>query len=777
MEILQHRGEQVASEGRELPTACVLCAHNCGLLVDVAGNRIVNIQADEKNPKSLGYSCNKGYSIAKYVEHAQRVTRPLRRGQSGQYEEVSWETAIREIGERLRAIIATHGGSAVAINGLGGQGNHLDIIYGLAFLTSAGSSWFLCTFAQEKTQHTLVDRWMMNAPTHAILHADAWHSNYMLVMGTNPVISHRNERPTQLFSEYKKDSKKRITVVDPRFTETARRADRHLAIVPGTDAYLLMGMIKHILDAGLCDTAFIDGRAVGFDVLKDVFAAVKVDDMSARCGRSAEEIRIVATEFATTKHACVFYDLGVEQIPFSTLVCWLIRVLLAITGNLAREGGNVFTPTFKPRTDPLEPRRHFRAPVSGIEGIPGLGPFAMFSPILLPEEIEAGNIRAVVVEGANPLISYPDIRRFQAALKKLELLVVIDPVFTETAREAHYVLPTPTGYEKWEYSTHNHRFPEIYAHLRPPVVQGPEQALPEAEIYSRLVQAIGSVPEPPRLLRWLARRNPRWSKPFKVALVARAMLRARGNRLRAVAYMTFWAYRLVGPWLPNPAVTSLWLNCQLFALTRRADALRALGPDFARQTPFAIGEALFQRIIDNPHGAEVGRVDEENHFRDTCRTPGHRVRLVPAPMIAELKRALQTRLESAADFPLFLCAGERMLWNANTLQRDPSWRKGKGPHFGVKMHPDLSRTLGVAQGDSVKVVTGTGSLVAPVIVSDTVRPDSVTLPNGFGMDYPGADGSLVIHGGKINLLTDLNDRDPFTGIPHNKRVPCRLEKI
>lgn len=123
-----------------------------------------------------------------------------------------------------------------------------------------------------------------------------------------------------------------------------------------------------------------------------------------------------------------------------------------------------------------------------------------FSPNLLPEEIQSKHhdrIRAVIVDGANPLVSYVDTKRFREAFAKLDLLVVIEPNMTETAQAADYVLPTPAGYEKWETAV----FPKdvIYSQVRPPVVTAPAEALPEIEIYYRLAKAMGIVPKLPQL--------------------------------------------------------------------------------------------------------------------------------------------------------------------------------------------------------------------------------------------------------------------------------------
>src|SRR5262249_36170055 len=144
---------------------------------------------------------------------------------------------------------------------------------------------------------------------------------------------------------------------------------------------------------------------------------------------------------------------------------------------------------------------------SGIRAISALGNFGMFSPTLVPEEVlldHPERLRAIIVEGSNPFLSYSDTQRWREAREQLDLLVVVEPAMTETARLADYVLPTPAGYEKWEMANFPKSYPEVFVQIRPPVVPGPTEALPEPEIYARLAGAMGIFGEPPAALFDLA---------------------------------------------------------------------------------------------------------------------------------------------------------------------------------------------------------------------------------------------------------------------------------
>jgi anaerobic selenocysteine-containing dehydrogenase len=761
----------------DLPTACCLCSHNCGLRVDVQENRVVAVRADPSNPISQGYSCNKGFAIGNYIEHAQRVQSPLRRRSDGTFEVVSWDAALAEIGGRLRAIVARTP-QAFALVGGGGQGNHLDLPHASALRLALGSPWWFNALGQEKTQHPLVDKWLFDAPPEAWLEADIEHSEYVVLLGTNPALSNRGRNATQYLKALHDAPDRTLVVVDPRRSETAARADVHLALRPGSDVFLLLGMAAEIVQSKLFDVAFLARHVVGSAGILARLRAVDVDEMAGRCELYPAQLRELARGFATARSACMYMDLGLEQGLFSTLSAYLMRVLLVLTGNLGRPGGGVFHGTFAPASLPLR-RAPFRAPVSGIESIEALGPLGIFSPNLLPEEIlrdDPQRIRAVIVEGANPVVQYADSQRYRQALAQLELLVVIDPAMSETARLAHFVLPTPVGYEKWEYSGFPKHYPEIHAQVRPPVVSGPALALPEAEIYARLWHACGRGTRAPGLLHVLARRahGGAGGAAFFTALLALAG--ARGGAPDAIfARMLFWAYETLGATLPAPALTSVWLMSQLFALTRRADVLRAFPAQRALKNPFALGAFLFEQLMAHPEGTRVALLDREQNLAQHCRHRHGKVHLSAVPMLKEIERALVFRLEGDPAYPFVLNGGRRTHWNANTIQRDPAWRKGKGPHCSLYMHPTDAGRLTLADGAAVRLETARGAVELPLRYDSSMRLGHVAIPNGFGLEYPDTrSGALVRHGVSINELTDAAARDPFTGSPHHKFVRCRV---
>jgi len=766
----------------DLPTVCVLCSHNCGIRVDVEDGRIVAVRPDERNPITSGYICNKGVTVSHYADHGQRVEFPMKRKPDGSFERIGWDQALDEIASKLATIRHTHSPRAIALCGVGGQANHLDGPYATSFLRAIGSRRWFNAYAQEKTQHHLIDQWMFDAAPSVFFHADLEHVRYLIVMGTNPRISNRGHNPTETFKALGNRDGCTVVAVDPRETETTRGAHRHLRVRPGGDVYLLLGMAATIVQNELYDAEFLRAKTAGFTEVRDTLSRIDVDEMAGRAGLSRDEIANAAEGLARTRPAGIMFDLGIEQTPFSTLLSYLIRLNLALTGNLGKAGTNIFLETVVPPT--LSAGRNEepeRALASGIPAIRALGNFAMFSPTLVPEEVMVDHperIRALIVEGSNPILSFSDANSWREAFGKLELSVVIDPAFTETARLADYVLPAACGYEKWEMAIFPKRHPQIEVQLRPPVVPAPAEALPEAEIYARLVEKMGILDPLPAELAALAQEvTPQARAMFLGAAMGRlAEVAKRG--INGESQLIFWGYRALGHHFPSPVLVAVWAQAQQNALARPDAVLRTLGPDWATRDPLEIGEEIFRRMLEHPEGVEIARTDSEHNLDDHIGYPDKKVRLAPPEMIAELERAAGTALAVDPEYPFVLASGLRTRWTANTVQRDPAWRKGRGPHCELSVSAPDAKRLGITKGDRVRIETRRGAIELPAVIDTKLLDGHVWMPNGFGMEYGGpGTGALEVVGANCNEITDAADRDPFTGCPHHRFVRVKLTRV
>jgi anaerobic selenocysteine-containing dehydrogenase len=774
--------DPIPLDAADLPTVCVLCSHNCGIRVDVEEGRIVNVRPDERNPITEGYICNKAVTVPHYAGHQQRVEFPMKKKPDGSFERISWDQALDEIAAKLVSIRSQHSPRSIALCGVGGQANHLDAPYASSFLRAVGSRRWFNAYAQEKTQHHLVDQWMFDAAPSVFFHPDHEHVRYLIVMGTNPRISNRGHKPTETFKALSNRPGCTVVAVDPRETETTRGAHRHLRVRPGGDVYMLLGMAATIVQNELYDAEFLRTKTEGFTDVRDALARIDVSEMAARAGLAKDEIVEAAEGLARTRPAAIMFDLGVEQTPFSTLLSYLIRLNLALTGNLGKEGTNLFLETVIPPTLSAgraeEPER---ALASGIPAIRALGNFSMFSPTLLPEEVLVDHperIRALIVEASNPILSFSDARAWRDAFAALDLSVVIDPAFTETARLADYVLPAACGYEKWEMAVFPKRHPQIEVQLRPPVVPAPAEALPEAEIYARLVERMGIVDALPADLAALAEPVTPQARALFLGTAMGRLGEAARRGINGESQLIFWGYRALGHHFPSPVLVAVWAQAQQNAIERTDAVLRTLGSDWASRGPLEIGEEIFRRMLEHPEGVEIARTDPHTNLDDHIGYPDKKVRLAPSAMIDELERAASTAPTVDPEYPFVLASGLRTRWTANTIQRDPAWRKGRGPHCELSVSASDAARLGITKGDRVRVETRRGAIEMPAVIDTKLLDGHVWMPNGFGMQYgESGTGGLEVLGANCNEITDAGDRDPFTGCPHHRFVRVRLTRV
>jgi anaerobic selenocysteine-containing dehydrogenase len=711
-----------------------MCGNSCGIQVKVEDDRIVKVRPDRTNPFSGGYVCNKAQAVGSYEHHNQRVLSPLKRGADGSFEPIDWDAAADEIGKKLRKLIDEHGGRSIALIGGGGQANHMDVPYAISFLRALGSRYLYNALAQEYTQKYWINGQMFGSEG-LDFHADEHRCDVFLVIGTNPWISHGMQRARLVLTEISKDPNRKLIVVDPRRHETAQKADMYLRIRPGTDIYFFLALINVIVKEGLCDEDYIANHTTDWDEVKWVADLVTPERAARLCDLEVQQIRDVARNFAKAKRAATRIDLGIYHNIHMMENVYLERILLAITGNIGVPGGAVFPEGFVSAILPEGREEKWKTRVAGIPQIRG-----MFPPNALPEEILTpgeDRIRAVFVEGCNPLRSYADSKKFEEAFKALDLLVVIEPAMTEAARLAHYVLPAKTGYEKYEASLFPKGFPEIYFHLRHPVCKGPELAKQECEILSMILEKAG---------------------------------------IDASGLLPFALMKQAQQAGDEPAVLSLIRGvCMMFA-ARHRDALKENG--------IITGEGddaseLFQAILDHPEGVRLCDTIDENNL-DSLKTDDGKIHLV-VPMVLDMLRELVVPEEvdnaDHEDFPFVLQTGERTNYTANTIQRDNSWRALKLPTNYVRINKQDAESLQISDGETVKVVTDTSTVSIPAKVRDDIYAGNVSIPHGFGMLHTNEEtGSLRQIGVNVNELIAAEHREPFTGIPLHKHIRCRIEK-
>jgi anaerobic selenocysteine-containing dehydrogenase len=744
-------------------SACNLCYVNCGIEILVDQNRITKVRGDRENPKSQGYLCNKAARIPYYAHHRDRLTTPLRRRADGGFDEIDWDTAISEIAAKLRDVVEQHGGKTIALYGGGGQGNHAGGPYSAAVLRALGSRSTFSALSQEKTGDFWINGRMFGSQ---ICHTaeDVHHCDLLFVIGANPWIAHGFPNARDQLNQIRKDPNRKLIVIDPRRTETAEMADLHLAVHPGADAFLLGAILATLIRRDALDHGFLDQHTVGFAEVKQALLRIPVAQWAAAADIPLDQIERCADMIVAAKAMTVRVELGIQQGVNSTLNSYLEKLLIMLTGSFGRKGTNQLHSWLQPLWSNT-PNQRF-APTD-TEVIAGLLPANLLPQAILNDHPD--RMRCVWIDSSNPANTVANTAKVEKALRSLDLCVVVDVAMTETARLAHYVLPASSQYEKTEYTLFNSEFPINYFHVRDALVPPLEGTLPEPEIYTRLARALGLLPgdnvlAPLREAAFHSR-----------AAFAGALRSFMGANPQAVAVGALILYHTLGATLPDgtAAAAPLWHAAQTCAKRDPVAVRRVLG-----DKPIAdnqLGDALFDAVVGSRSGAAITEHSYDEVW-SLVSHPDRKVRLAIPEMLEWLGKLDPAVAAGPKDYPFVLAAGQRRMFNANQIFRDPAWRRDDPDGVLLINGTDLE-ALGASDGEWIAVRSPAGRVVVRCKADDSVRQGQLALPHGYGQSYPAKDGEHLTNGPRINVLTDSLHCDPVAGTPYHKHVAVQLEKL
>jgi anaerobic selenocysteine-containing dehydrogenase len=737
-------------------TGCVLCAQNCGLEVLVEAGRMVKVRPDKANPRSQGYACRKGLNVIYHQYPADRLSQPLKRVGGG-FEPISWDTAIAEIADKLQGLLDAHGPRSLAYMGGSAQGGHMEAGFGLSLLRALGSQYYYSSAGQEFCGSWWVFGRMLGKQYNVAI-PDEHAAEMLVAWGWNGMQSHQMPRAPLTLKGFSKDPERLLVAVDPRRSETAAIADIHLAVRPGTDALLARAMIALILAEGWESKAYLEEHVEGWDRIRPWFMDVDVEGALAVCQLDTETVGKLC-RLMTTKRWCLHHDLGIYMGRHSTLNSYLICILLAVCGRLGVRGGNLIPGMVMPMGFHADERSAKTWRTMATDLPPAAA--GAFPPAALPEEILSDHperVRAVLVSACNPLRAYPDTQAYEAAFGKLDLLVVSDIVMSETARLADYVLPCRSFYESWDATFFPWTYPEVYFQLRRPIVEPPGDCLEASQIFTRLADKMGLIPELPESLYEAARGD---------RLNFGARLMTYGAEMPdALPKMPFVLAKTLGREWDSAAKAGLWGVLMTAPKAFRQNAARA-----GFEPGMDQGDRIFQALLDRPEGIWIGRADPEDPMAG-IQTPSGKIDVfIPElePGVLNLTPEKEARdLKLPDDLPLVLNAGRHMQYNINTLMRNPEWNAGKRA-CTVAVSPADADALSLTDGQEVMLTTEAGSATGELEVSAQVRQGMVLVPHGFGLNYDGK-----VYGLNANHLTKNTHRDPL-GTPLHRFVPCRIE--
>ena len=717
-----------APSGRVHHQSCHLCEASCGVRITTgAGGDITDIRGDEEDPFSRGYVCPKVMGLLDVHRDPDRLRTPLvRRDRAGDLEPIGWDEAFDLVAARLRAVRREHGRDAIGVY----QGNPTAhnfglLTFGQLFLRRLGTKNLYSATSADQLPHMLSSLLMFG---HQLLLPvpDLDRTHYLLVVGANPAVSNGSLMTApdirRRFGELRGRGGQ-VVVVDPRRTETASLADRHVFIRPGTDALLLFGLLHVLYAENLARPGRLSALADGEDEVRSLTASFTPERVAGPTGVPADEIRRIARELAAAPTAAVYGRVGSCTQEFGGLTSWLINLVNYATGNLDRAGGAMFS---NPPLDLLTAAarlgqrggfNRFRSRVRRLPEFGGELPVAA-----LAEEIEVsgpGKIRALITSAGNPVLSTPNGARLERALPGLDFMVAIDFYLNETTRHADVILPPTFALERDQF-----------------------------ELAAFLV----SVRNGAKAWRALYPRGPEQRHDWEICLELMSRMepgdgglgRAGGSLMRRVG-------RRLGP----RGIAAL--------------ALR-LGPYRRKLSLSAIERA--------PHGVDLGPL--EPRLPGALYTPGRRIDLAPRAYLDDVARLRARWLDGAeAQTDQLLLIGRRQLRSNNSwLHNSQRLVKGK-PRCTLLVHPSDAARLGLSDGADARVRSRVGEATVPVEVSDEIMPGVVSLPHGWGHGRPGIGLRVAAAhpGASVNDLTDEQHLDQLSGTSSFSGVPVAVDAV
>ncbi|MEY9489617.1 anaerobic selenocysteine-containing dehydrogenase [Streptomyces calvus] len=734
---------------------CPLCEATCGLTLTIDRGRVTGARGDRDDVFSKGFICPKGAAFGDLDADPDRLRAPLVRV-DGELREATWDEAFDAVAAGIRPVVERYGPHAVGLV-LGNPNVHTvaGALYPPLLIAGLGTrSLFTASTVDQMPKH--VSSGLLFGDANAIPVPDLDRTDHLLLIGANPLESNGSLCTAPDFPGRLKALRARggtLTVVDPRRTRTARLADRHIAVRPGTDALLLAAMAHTLFAEDLVTPADLAPHLDGLDRLPAALADFTPEAVADACDVDAATVRTLARELAAAPTAAVYARIGSCTVPHGTLAGWLVDVLNVLTGNLDRPGGALFPQAATDRTPrPAGPGRGFalgrwHSRVRRHPEAKGELPLAALAEEIDTATEEGEPIRALVAVAANPVLSAPDGDRLDKALASLDFMVSVDPYLNETSRHAHVVLPPPppaqSPHHDFAFNTLAVRNQVRYTRPAVPLEPG---RMAETEILARLVLAVTGM---------------HGADPAVVdAMVVDRTL----------------AQAVTEPHSPVHGRDPKDLAALLTGVNgpeRRLDMMLRLGPygDGFGADPDGL---TLDRLLAHPHGIDLGPL--RPRLPQPLKTRSGKVELLPEPIAADLPRLRAALAERPAGLIL---VGRRHLRSNNSWMHNVPALTGGSNRCTLHLHPEDAERLGVRDGQTVRIKGAGGEVTAPAEVTDAVRPGVVSLPHGWGHDRPGTRTrhASADPGANVNQLLDGSLLDPLSGNAVLNAVPVEVAPL
>jgi anaerobic selenocysteine-containing dehydrogenase len=712
----------------EKPTFCRICEPLCGLIATVENGRLTGLRPDYDDPHSKGFCCAKGLAMVQIVNDPDRVTAPLKRvGPPGEFEPVTWDEALADIGARLKRLRKELGPKSIALH----EGNppyfsFAAAMWGKTFTKAIGTPWFYGVNSEDGASRVAAFKLLYGHCAHMPI-PDIRRTGAMLVLGANPWVSkgsfihdpHMREHMIEVV-----ERGGRVWVVDPRRTATAAQFE-HVAIRAGTDAWFLLSLLYVLVTRELYDKEFVDTWTTGFDLWARELQAFPPEATEALTGVPAATVVDIAQYIAGSKSAVVYGRTGTCTQRFGTLVNALQDFVNILTGNVQREGGMVWAwspVAIGPIAEAMK-LATFDSVRTRVSNLPDTYGFLPSS--ALPEEIRtpgAGQIRGMVMIGSNPVVTGPSGNRLEEALEDLEVFVALDLYVNETNRFADYILPTTTMYERPDSPLHfSNRYVRPSLRTTEKVVDAPADAREEWVILNDIARRMGL--------------GGAYGDPVQ-RLLARIGIGITPKMMADLLIRT----GKVG---------------DLFGLRRRGWSWKKLA----------------ERA---PHGVVFHEYLPLAPLKKVITTIDRKIPMAHPTFVEELERLKSVRGDGAVDgYPLRLI-GVREMTSHNSWMHNSSRLMPAAREHSIRINPADAAELDIRTGDWVTVTSPGGEVTTLATVTDEMVAGTIAMPHGWG-HRGGWKRANAAGGATSNLLS--TEVEAASGSSVLNGIPVRVNRV
>ena len=742
---------------------CNLCEAMCGVAIKVENNKVASIKGDPDDPFSKGHICPKALALKDIHEDPDRLKQPLMKTKDG-WKTISWNRAFDLVANKAKDIQKTHGKNALgAYFGNPNTHHHGNVLFLLPFIQALKTKNRFSATSNDQLPHMQANlelfgnQYLFPVP-------DIDHMDLFILLGSNPAASNGSLMSAPDYSAKLKKIAQRgdVILIDPRKTETAKVCSEHLFIKPGTDAFLLLGILNTLFAEDLIETGRLYPHMEGIAEIQLICAEFSPEIVSDITGISSQKIIDLANKLAKTPRACIFGRMGTSTQEFGGLATWLIYVINALTNHLDERGGLMFT---KPAADMTEisdwlgQKGHINR-YKSVSGLPEFGgelPSSCMADQILLESDE--QIKMMFVIAGNPILSSSNSKRLDEAFKSLDFMVSVDFYLNETSRHADIILPPTAHLEQSHYDL-------VFNLISVRNVAKYSPALFENEKNTR---------HDWQILHELKRR-----------------LESKDMRSKLTEFASYQALKRIGPdGLLDLMLRTGPYGTQLPGTSQSGhfivDAIQGIIPSkhpvqkIIDLSPYGTPNRSLSKglclssLLNYPHGIDLGPL--QSRLPERLYTPKKRIRLAPISYLKDIARLRKAMVRTPSK-ELLLIGRRHVRSNNSWLHNSQRLVKGKN-RCTLMIHPVDAKKSKLKNGDTALVESKVGMLHIETQITDDIMQGVISIPHGWGHSMQGTQLEIASKhpGVNLNILSDDKFVDKLTGTTAFNGIPVSVSKV